>query len=146
MTAYVKRIVSYNEKRKEIKDAKVDETYDKISKTSNLTLYNALLDKLTSHPYINFSVLQKQAEFLKEKRDVFCELSVENQCALLLEILHFMQCNSATSNLSLLGGNSTVGKLTCNKKLSETGECLLITQSPTGYYKNIVNLTAYYRQ
>ncbi len=146
MTAYVKRIVSYNEKRKEIKDAKVDETYDKISKTSNLTLYNALLDKLTSHPYINFSVLQKQAEFLKEKRDVFCELSVENQCALLLEILHLMQCNSTTSNLSLLGGNSTVGKLTCNKKLSETGECLLITQSPTGYYKNIVNLTAYYRQ
>lgn len=146
MTAYLKRIVSYNEKRKKNKDVTVNETYDKISKTGNLTLYNALFDKLTSYPYINLSALQKQAEFLKEKRDVFCELSVENQCTLLLEILHLMQCNSTSSNLTLIGGGSRAGVLTCNKKLSETGECLLITQSPTGYYKNIVNLTAYYRQ
>lgn len=146
IVAYAKNVVSFLDKKKKNKDAQVDVVYDKIDKNGNLMLYNALLQKLQSQPYINLSALKAQIDFLEEKRDSFEMLSVEDQCSLLSEIMHLFQCNSTSANLKLIGGVSSAGVLTCNKKLSETGECLLITQSPTGYYKNTVNLTAFYHQ
>ncbi len=146
IVAYAKNVVSFLDKKKKNKDAKVDVVYDKIDKNGNLMLYNVLLQKLQSQPYVNLSALKTQIDFLENKRDAFEMLSVEDQCSLLSEIMHLFQCNSTFANLKLIGGVPSAGVLTCNKKLSETGECLLITQSPTGYYKNTINLTAFYHQ
>ncbi|HBN00752.1 MAG TPA: type II CRISPR RNA-guided endonuclease Cas9, partial [Firmicutes bacterium] len=143
---YSKRIVSYLEKRKKNKAIEIDERYDKIDRKGNQMLYNTLVEKLMSRPYANISTLRKQSDFLVEKRDTFESLTLEEQCIVLNEILHLMQCNSALSNFELLKGVSKAGSLTCNKKLSANDECLLITQSPTGYYKDVKNLTSFYKQ
>lgn len=144
---YSKRIVSYLEKRKKNKALEIDERYDKIDRKGNQMLYDTLVEKLMSQPYANISTLRKQSDFLVEKRDTFESLTLEEQCIVLNEILHLMQCNSTPlSNFELLKGAPNAGSLAFNKKLSANDECLLITQSPTGYYKDVKNLTSFYKQ
>lgn len=145
-TIYLKKVVSFMEKRKKNKDIKVNEWYDKISKMDNLMLYKVFVDKLKLEPYVNISTLKTQADFLEKNIDLFESLSLEEECAVLYEVLHLMQCNSVLTNIELLNGGANVGKIQRNKKLSENGKCLLITQSPTGYYRNIVDLTAFYKK
>ena len=82
---------------------------------------------------------------LIEQEQKFIDLFVEEQCKVLFEILHLMQCNSISANLQNIGGAGRAGIIQKNKFLSPDEKVLLITQSPTGYYRNTVNLTDYYK-
>lgn len=144
-SAYLKKIVGFFEKQKKLRrDLVPNMEFDKISAEQNVALYDALVGKLSGIPYINIPPIAGQVELLKHKKSEFMALGEKAQASLLLEVLHFMQCNSVQSNLSSIGGAPHAGVLLHSKKVLNDEEALLITQSPTGYYQETVNLTAYY--
>lgn len=110
---------------------------EKISSADNLRLYDALSDKLGSPTFAGLSV-KVQVPFLRESRNAFAALSVEQQCCCLFEVLHLMQCNSVTADLTLLGGVPHAGKILTNKFIQDSN-VKIIFQSPTGYYRRIVD-------
>ena len=146
-TAYVKRITSFIAKQKKTRELLIPtEEFDGITKSKNLTLYKAFIEKMSGAPYSKLPSIPQQASFLASKIDEFNCLDTREQVLVLLEILHFAQCNSVQSNISLLGGAPHAGVLLHSKKLSADEECLLITQSPTGYYKNVIDLVSFYNK
>lgn len=139
------KVVSFVDKeKKEGKQLIPTVEFDGIAKDDNLRLYDALIDKMSNTPYSNISSFALQTQFLNSRRNNFCELCEKDQIKVLLEVLHFLQCNPVLSNLKLIDGSPNSGSLLHSKKISQGEECLLITQSPTGYYKDTVNLTAYF--
>lgn len=145
MTAYLKKVYAFMEKRNKNKNLEPSFEFDKISKEQNITLYDALVEKLANIPYINMPTMPKQVALLNNQKEKFVDLDETQQMLLLMEILHFMQCNSTVSDLEMIGGKTNAGKLSCSKKLNADKEFLLITQSPTGYYRDTVDLTVYYK-
>lgn len=144
---YLKKIVGFFEKQKKLRrDLAPNMEFDKISAEQNLLLFDTLAAKLEAKPYINIPPIAGQVELLKQKRDDFVGLGEKEQMTLIMEILHFLQCNSVQSNLSLIGGAPHAGVLLHSKKILGDEEALLITQSPTGFYQEIVDLTEYYKQ
>ena len=142
---YLKKITSFLEKQKKAnKPLEIDEEHDKISKEENLNLYRALVYKLSSDPYINMPSIMKQTELLKEGEDVFANLECRLQLEIIMAVLHFMQCNKTSSDLSLLNGSKNAGILTRNKKILRNEEVVMITQSPTGYYQTKTDLVSFY--
>lgn len=144
--AYLKKIVAFFEKQKRLnkKELEPNEEFDKISIDKNIALYDVLLAKLANVPYCNIVPLKVQFTLLNEKRLIFIALSIKDQIRFLLEVLHLLQCNVVQSDLSLVGGAAHAGVLLHSKKISQDEDALLITQSPTGYYRETVDLTAYY--
>lgn len=144
--AYLKKISAFEEKRKKNKNIEPSFEFDKISKEDNIKLYDILVTKLANAPYANMPTIPTQVDILLRNKNVFERLTEKEQVSVLLEIMHFVQCNSTLSNLTTIGGDKTAGNLRKSKKINANEEALLITQSPTGYYRETVDLTAYYRQ
>lgn len=144
--AYLKKACAFVEKRKKNKNIEPSFEFDKISKEDNVKLYDALVAKLADAPYINMPTIPLQVDVLLNNKCIFESLSEKEQVILLMEVLRFMQCASTVSNLTLVSGSSQAGALARSKKIDKNEEALLITQSPTGYYRETVDLTAYYRQ
>jgi len=111
---------------------------DKITAEGNIRLYDALVEKLGSSVYAGLSV-KGQEPFLRGKREAFAELSREDQCKIIFEVLHLMQCNSVLSDFSSLGGVAHAGKNFSNKFVQDM-DIKMIFQSPTGYYRRVVDL------
>ena len=146
-TEYLKRISSFIEKQKKTRATLIPtEEFDGITKEGNIALYETFVKKLSAAPYINLPTVTQQVEFLVAKKDAFCSMSECEQIYLLIEIIHFMQCNSVLSNLTELGGGAHAGSLLHSKKILNTEQCLLITQSPTGYYRNVIDLVSFYKK
>jgi CRISPR-associated endonuclease Csn1 len=139
-TEYLKHITSYFDGLKKIgrEDICVDEKYDKIDAESNLVLYDALIEKLSSKVYAGLS-LAGQKEFLIGNRTKFAALPLTNQCKVIKEILAFMQCNSVTSDLSLLDGVKNAGKILTSKFIQDY-DIDIIYRSPTGYYTTVIDV------
>lgn len=145
-TIYLKKILSFNEKREKNKNIEPSFEFDKISKEQNIMLYDEFVAKLANAPYSNLVVIPKEIALLKEKRDEFESFSATEQITLLISLLNFMCCCDKKADLRLIGGKAGAGVQKRLKKIDENEEALLITQSPTGYYKETVDLTAFYRQ
>jgi CRISPR-associated endonuclease Csn1 len=139
-TEYLKHITSYFDGLKKIgkEDICVDEKYDKIDAESNLVLYDALIEKLSSKIYAGLAI-SGQKDFLTEKRIKFAILPLTNQCKVLKEILSFMQCNSVLSDLSILDGAKNAGKIFTSKFI-QNYDIDIIYRSPTGYYTTVIDV------
>lgn len=137
---YLKRITSYFDSIKKLnkKDIPVSEQYDKITREHNIRIYDVFIDKLSDRPF-KYLTISKNAEILREKRSLFENLTLENQCKVIMEILHFMQCNSAMSNLKLIESFANLGIIRTDKKIQDK-KVKIIFQSPTGYYKKIIDV------
>lgn len=146
-TEYLKRISSFIEKQKKTRATLIPtEEFDGITKEGNIALYEAFVEKLSTAPYINLPTITQQVDFLVAKKYAFCSMSECEQIYLLIEILHLMQCNSTNSDLTTIGGVSRAGSLLHSRKLLMNEQCLLITQSPTGYYRNVIDLVSFYKK
>ena len=102
----------------------------------NGKLYDALSSKMTDTILrVEFEALGKS---LKERREAFCALPIENQFKILSEIIKILKCNSVEGDLKDIGIKST-GKLYTNGKLSNIKDVKsykIINQSITGLYEN----------
>lgn len=136
-TLLLKKIVKYTQRRKENKDLKLTE-WDNITDEELLALYDIFTEKLK---YSVYAVrLGTQGKTLSEKKPAFEELSMEEKCIVLSEVLHLFQCQSGSANLKLIGGPASAGILYLNSNISDAGEILIINQSPSGIYEKRIDL------
>lgn len=138
---YLKRIVKYvaeNSKRKDKKNLLLVNSHMGITKEMNLMLYDIFIDKLCHSIYINRPANPR--EKLKNRRENFIELSVEEQCIIISEILHLFQCKPINANLLLINESKDTGKVNTNKKINGFKSVKLVAQSPTGLYEQVIDL------
>ena len=133
----LKKVVKFNLRRKENKNAAIAEQ-DGVSANILLELYDTFLWKIQNTVYgIRLSA---QAKTLKEKRETFIALSLEEQCLVLYEILHMFQCQSVSANLKTIGGPASAGILVMNNNITKCNRISIINQSPTGIYEQEIDL------
>ena len=136
-TLLLKKIIKYTQRRKENKDLKLTE-WDNITNEELLALYDVFTEKLNHSVYA--VRLGAQGKTLSEKRPAFEELSMEEKCIVLSEVLHLFQCQSGAANLKLLEGPASAGILVLNSNISELDEILIINQSPSGIFEKQIDL------
>ena len=138
---YVKKLEKYLARNLERTDKKANLSiteYDGLTEEENLKLYDRLVEKheKTIYQYRPASQVKK----LKDKRAVFENLCVEEQCIVLGEIFHLFQCKPISANLSLVGGGGSAGSIKINRNISNTKSAHLIYQSVTGLYEKEIDL------
>ena len=129
---YVRNITKYLSQNK---DRPLNK-YDGISADENLTLFNALMDKMCNT--IFHLRLADMCEKIAAKKEKFIDLTDEEQCVVLSELLKMLHCNVLTADLRLIGLAKGAGSVKTNSKLSEikgVTSVKLIHQSITGLFE-----------
>lgn len=107
---------------------------DGITKEENLALYDMFYEK---HANAIFKKRPNpQFALLGDNRSIFENLSVEQQCVVLNEILHLFQHGNVLSNLEAIGGSKNSGALTINKTLPNDKHVCFMFQSVTGFFSD----------
>ena len=104
----------------------------------NIELYDLLLDKHSNGVYRKKP--NSMGDVLADKRDLFINLQFEEQIKSLYEIVKLTEIGPAIGDLTLLNESKYSGKMRNSKNISNTSEFLLINQSVTGLYENIIDL------
>ena len=133
----LKKVIKYVNRRNENKNAVLVE-HDELCEEDLSRLYDVFLDKIKNTVYQ--TRLSTQEKTLTDNRNVFCELSKEDKCVVLSEILHMFQCQSGAANLKLMNGPANAGILLLNKVISKCNQIAIIHQSPTGIYEQEIDL------
>lgn len=136
-TVTLKKVIKFVQRRKDNKNLKIVEQ-DKLSQDDLLNLYDTFLYKIQHTVY--HIRLGAQEKILTEKRNDFLELTIENQCVVLSEILHMFQCQSGAADLKLIGGPGKAGILVMNNNITKCSQVSIINQSPTGIYEQEIDL------
>ena len=111
---------------------------DGITREKNIILYDTLLSKLEKTKYK--VRLSAPMEILKQGRDRFLKLSLEQQSGVLYQELYLFSCNVGTADLSLVGGPRYSGKMVISNKITNYTDVKIIHQSITGIFENEVDL------
>ena len=130
----LKKVQNFIYRKKKDKDLKVTE-YDDISNQQLISLYTEFINKLENSIF-NRQFLS-EASLLRDKYNKFAELSMENKCVIIFEVLHYFQTSSQMPNLSLIGGNQ-VKNPTISKNIKE--DIFILNESVTGIYCQKINL------
>lgn len=131
---YVKKICKIH---KQNPGYKINE-WDKITAEQNIVLYDTLLSKLENTKYK--VRLSAQITNLKQARELFIKLSLEEQSEVLYQELFLFACNTVTADLSLIGASKYSGKTLISNKMTNYTEAKIIHQSITGLFENEVDL------
>ena len=102
-----------------------------INRMENISLYNKIRLQLEKRFYLGISGAKSFAENLDKGYDKFCEISVFDQTAVLLQCIKFLKCNGENVDLSKIGGGARCGILLINKKITSVN-FNVIHQSPCG--------------
>lgn len=140
-TAYIKKVEKYiteNAQRRDKSKLLQVNSYMGITKQENIGLYDAFIEKLSNSIYQYRPANPKDK--LRERKEKFTEITLEEQCVVLSEILHLFQCRPVTANLSLVGAPATMGKVQIGKEISKCNSVKLVSQSPTGIFEQVIDL------
>lgn len=140
--ALIKRMGKFLERKNKNKEETVT-AYDKIDAMQTLALYETFADKLERGIYR--VKLGAQAESLRKGKEIFAALSLEEQCQVLMEILHFFQCNPVLSDLHLIGGVGQAGRFAVSFDVTKQKGLVLIHQSVTGFFEKRISLVPFGR-
>lgn len=137
---YLKKIANcFRDKKKYFRrDLPINEH---INAEDNLKLYDVFTQKLSSKIYAGLSI-SGQAKTLITGREKFINLTLENQCIVLFEILKFMQCKSGTANVEMIDGSKNSGKILTAKAIQDK-DVKMILQSPTGLYHKVIDFKSF---
>lgn len=133
----IKRIVKFLERKKESPNITLNER-DKITDNALIELYDIFYHKLKETVYSKCYFAQVKT--VEEGRKKFLNLSSEEKCMVLMEILHLFQCNSGSANISLLGGATRSGILVKSSNITKINDIKIIYQSPTGFFEQVIDL------
>lgn len=133
----IKKIGKYCLDHRENKDAVLSEKYE-LTMDLFEKLYDVFVFKLEQTVYA--VKLSKQAKDLKEVKEEFLALDDEQKCLLLMEILHLFQCSPQLANLTNIGGGKSAGSLKILSDITKQQSVLLINQSITGFYEQVIDL------
>lgn len=136
----LKNVLKFIHRKTVQKDAAITE-YDGVSDDNTLALYDFFVDKLSSSIYRK--KFATQADFLRQSKDKFTNLPLEERCEVLGSILHLFQCNAVLSDFHLLGGSRQAGRIYLNKKIKAQDHVYLIEQSVTGFFEKRILLAPF---
>ncbi len=136
-TDVLKKVSNYMRDRKRYRNDALS-VDGKICPEETLRLYDTLVGKLDSPLYVGLSI-KRQVPLLREQRDRFAALTMEEQCRVLFEVLHLLQCKGLTADLTLIGGKANAGVNRTNKFIQDK-HAKIIYQSSTGYYRKVIDL------
>lgn len=136
-TIVLKKVIKYCNRLKEVKDLKIVDS-DDIVDDELINLYSVFIDKLEKTVYK--IMLSSQGETLKNNKDKFISLTMEEKCIVLSEILNLFQCNSKTANIELLNRKKGVGSIKITNNITRQKNIFLINQSITGIYEKKIDL------
>lgn len=113
-------------------------THRNITIDKNIALYDELSQKHLA------TILRKRpnpvGEKLKQGREKFIKLSLDDQISVLMQILNLSIIGVTFADLSRIGGAAKSGVMLTSKKISDNFEFKLINQSITGIYEKEVDL------
>lgn len=112
--------------------------HEGISNEKNCEIYTVLRDKIINTIYEYRPANQK--EIIVGGYSKFKELTLEEQCIALNEILNLFRCKPISADLRLIGGPPRAGEINKNINLSE--ETFMFHQSVTGLFETKVDLLA----
>lgn len=138
---YLKKIENYVKRNIERKDKKNNlniTDFEGITKEDNLRIYDILLEKHKNKIYSNRP--GNQIKCLMKGRNIFEELTVEEQCLQISEIFYLFQCKPISANLTYIKGSGKSGIMTIGKDISNFNSAKLINQSPTGLFQREIDL------
>lgn len=107
-----------------------------INRQSNIELYDTLKNKLSKPSYQGLSPFSTFRKNLESGEEKFANLSVTDQCTVLLQILKFFKCNAETADIVLIGGSGRSGCILFNKDVSKA-DFKIICKSPAGLTERI---------
>ena len=107
LAGVLKNVLKFIHRKTVQKDAVITE-YDGVSDDNTLALYDFFVDKLSSSIY--GKKFATQADFLRQSKDKFMNLPLEERCEVLGSILHLFQCNAVLSDFHLFGGGKQAGR------------------------------------
>ena len=143
MEGYMKKLEKYIQRNAERKDKKqflsvTDK--DGLNQEQNLSLYDELCQK-QKYTIYQYRPANQVAQ-LYQGRKKFETLPTEQQCIVLNEILHLLQCKPLVADLTLLGGKKGVGSMKVDKVISQTKckQAKMFNQSITGLFEQEVDL------
>ena len=140
LAGVLKNVLKFIYRKTVQKDAAITE-YDGVSDDNTLALYDFFADKLSSSIY--GKKFATQADFLRQSKDKFMNLPLEERCEVLGSILHLFQCNAVLSDFHLLGGSRQAGRIYLNKKIKAQDHVYLIEQSVTGFFEKRILLAPF---
>lgn len=140
LAGVLKNVLKFIYRKTVQKDAAITE-YDGVSDDNTLALYDFFVDKLSSSIY--GKKFATQADFLRQSKDKFTNLPLEERCEVLGSILHLFQCNAVLSDFHLLGGSRQAGRIYLNKKIKAQDHVYLIEQSVTGFFEKRILLAPF---
>lgn len=140
LAGVLKNVLKFIYRKTVQKDAAITE-YDGVSDDNTLALYDFFVDKLSSSIY--GKKFATQADFLRQSKDKFMNLPLEERCEVLGSILHLFQCNAVLSDFHLLGGSRQAGRIYLNKKIKAQDHVYLIEQSVTGFFEKRILLAPF---
>lgn len=126
---YIHKIEKYNDKKV------ID---DSLSLEKNVELYDEIALK---HRNTIFKKRPNSSSgILDAGKERFVELSLQEQCYVLYQILLLTSIGSGEADLRLIGGGKSSGSMKMLNNISSNNELLLVTQSVTGLFENEVDL------
>lgn len=138
--AYFHRIDKWIEQNKKAKSIQPISPSSTLTKEDNLEIYDALYQKLCNTVYSK--KLSAQKKNLEQCREKFLQLSLEEQCIFLSNIIKMFQCNASTVDLKLCGGGGDAGKVYLASNITKITDLKLIFQSVTGLFENELDLAS----
>lgn len=133
---YLKRIVKFLERYQQSKKSKKEAVvtdWDGIDPERNTALYDLLAGKLQEPVYVNRPAISY--EKLAGKREKFGTLTIEDQCAVLGEVLKLFQAKSLVADLHLIDEADNTGRFRFSKKITSAKSAILRNYSVTGLFE-----------
>lgn len=107
-----------------------------INRQSNIELYDTLKNRLLKSNFQGLPSFSTFRKNLENGENNFVNLSLTDQCSVLLQLLKFFKCNAETADISLIGGGGRSGTLYLNKDISKV-DFKIICKSPAGLTERI---------
>jgi len=127
---------SYIRKLENVNDNMI--LHDTITKERNVALFEVMIEKHTRALFTNRP--NPIGEKLIDAKDDFAQLSVQEQCFVLNQILQLTSVGVATADLTLIGGASMAGKMLISKNIDLDKDFAIVNQSVTGLYEKTIHI------
>lgn len=136
--AYIKKLESFENKKKKNRSIVCNEAFDGISKDNNLALYDCFIEKLQKAPYMYRPA--NPVNTLISGRERFIALTCESQAGVLLGILGLFG-RAPSADLTDIGGVLKAGVTTLSSTVSNWkknyNDVRIIDQSASGLFETV---------
>ncbi len=109
-----------------------------VTEEAAIGAFDHLVGKISSG-YISSVITDKAIRELMNSRETYIQLDLDKKTEVLAQLLKALHCNPEIGSLDLIGGGK-IGRIVPSLKISTWSEALLINQSPTGLFENIIDM------